>query len=430
MDTLLSVTDLHRAITGAIDSQVGEVWVAGEIISISARGGPHMYFEIAEKRGPQKQVVGTLACAIMAPMMANIKDELNLHGVTMEVGVPVKLHGKAELYYQKGALTFKIDRVDAAWTLGQMVADKDALLRKLQSQGLIEKQKKTHVMPEVPLKIGLVTADGSAAYADFTDELAKSGISFEVMLSNTTVQGPEAPRQIQQALVMLAKQTWKPEVVAVVRGGGSKNDLAAFDTEIVARTIALAPWPVIVGVGHEVDRSICDEVAYYSFKTPTATAAALVGKVKNFHEALEKKVKATGRTLDRKLQSEEERQGKTMIFIEKGAIRGLEKRGHHIEKMEAALTASAMSALGREDTKLTQIEKETEKSVERGFKEADRFLESAQSILKANDVTRVLERGFSITRKEGELVTDPGKLKTGDEIETRTVNGIIRSEVK
>src|SRR5690606_30731872 len=133
------------------------------------------------------------------------------------------------------------------------------LLARLRAEGLLDRQAAL-ALPPVPLRVGLVTSRGSAAEADFLDELARSGFAFHVIAVDVRVQGTGAPRAIARGIASAAARAC--DVLAVVRGGGARTDLAAFDQEVVARTIAACPTPVLTGVGHEIDRSVADEVAH------------------------------------------------------------------------------------------------------------------------------------------------------------------------
>ena len=147
-----------------------------------------------------------------------------------------------------------------------------AVLRALSAEGLLGANG-ARELPPVPLRVGLITSSGSAAYHDFVHELEVSGYAWQVAVVDVRVQGAAAARRIKWALGQLSQLD--VDAVVLVRGGGSRADLAAFDSELVARAIAAMPVPVITGVGHETDRSVADEVAYHACKTPTACAQLL-----------------------------------------------------------------------------------------------------------------------------------------------------------
>ena len=134
----------------------------------------------------------------------------------------------------------------------------------------------------MPLRIGLVTSAASVAYHDFLDELDASGFAFRVGVCDVRVQGANAPHRVVWALRRLARISSALDAVVLVRGGGSRADLAPFDSDDVARAIAAMPLPVLTGIGHEIDRSVADEVAHTASKTPTASAQVLVERVMEF----------------------------------------------------------------------------------------------------------------------------------------------------
>ena len=164
-------------------------------------------------------------------------------------------------------------------------------MRQLVVEGLYDAQSRLD-LPAVPLAVGLVTSVGSAAWHDVTDELARSGFGFRIVACDTRVQGDWAADMVAAAIRTLGARPL--DVVLVVRGGGARADLATFDSAGVARAIAECPVPVITGLGHEVDRSVADEVARLALKTPTACAAELVGRVSAFRAAAERAWAAIG----------------------------------------------------------------------------------------------------------------------------------------
>ena len=140
-----------------------------------------------------------------------------------------------------------------------------------------------------------MTSPGSEAYRDFTGQLERSGYDFEVRFEPSVVQGPEAPAQIAGALARL--EMLDPQLVVLVRGGGAKGDLAAFDTELVARAIASARSPVWTGIGHTGDRSVADEVAQKALVTPTQCGEAVVAVVAAYLEGVDRRSRQLARRI-------------------------------------------------------------------------------------------------------------------------------------
>jgi exodeoxyribonuclease VII large subunit len=164
---------------------------------------------------------------------------------------------------------------DPTFALGELELKKKEILDRLKKEGLLEPNKKLYV-PILPIKIGLVTSKGSAAYNDFIKTLKSSMFGFVVYFADAIVQGNQTEQSVLYALQTL--ESLDLELVLIVRGGGSKTELFSLDNEVIARKIAAYKYPVWTGIGHEIDISILDHVANRYFKTPTAVAEELVAR--------------------------------------------------------------------------------------------------------------------------------------------------------
>lgn len=426
----LSVSEVHSLLNKTLTKSMGTLWVTGELLSVRANGA-HLYLELVERKGPGRQVSSLLNLVMLAPQLRTIRHKLHqTPGVELSVGVPIRVRGALNTYEPRGSLSFKVDDIDPTWTLGKLVADKDAVLRKIIAEGLDKKQALQRLVA-APLKVALLTSPGSAAEADFIDELRKSGIGFQVLSIASQVQGEDAPRQLEMGLRRLqALKGWTPDVAAVVRGGGSKNDLAAYDTEVVARAIANAPWPVITGIGHEIDRSVADEVAFAQFKTPTAAAHALVNRVRAYHQELENKVNQVERGLVERLQ-------RIDVNLQRAQARSVHAAGNTLSKKEMMLDAKEEKVLGRSrhlieraEVKLIHQDRTLQRLGSEAFTQAERFLDQALALVQAASPQRALSRGFSITRFNGKVILDASSVPERATIETELSNGTLTSEVK
>src|SRR5262249_11965720 len=184
-----------------------------------------------------------------------------------------------EVYAPQGRVQLKMTAIDPVFTVGGIAVARERVVRGLAADGVLDRNACT-AMPLVPLRVGLVTSVGSAAFHDFVHELGASGLAFRVAVVDVRVQGDNASRRIVYGLRQMAVR--ELDVVVLVRGGGSRADLAPFDSDAVARAIVAMAVPVICGVGHETDRSVADQVAHTSCKTPTACAQLLVAQVREF----------------------------------------------------------------------------------------------------------------------------------------------------
>ncbi len=385
----------------------GEVWVRGQIRNLSRSAAGHVYFDLAEP-GP----AGTNPTALVPVVLfAGDKPAVNevMRGAgagRITDGVEVRLRGRLGWYATGGRLQLRMSAVDPTYTLGRLLEDRDRLLARLRADGLLERNG-SRSFPLVPLRVGLVTSVGSAAHADFLHELEASGFGFRVTVADARTQGVDAGRSVAAAVARLAAT--EVDVVAIVRGGGSRTDLAPFDGEMIARGVAAAGVPVLTGIGHEVDRSVADEVAHTACKTPTACAAALVERVATAlvgfdgaWEAIHRRATARTVAVDERLQSAATR-----------------------------VARAGRAHLARGDRGLHDAARRLHREAGRALTGADRRLDATESRAKGLDPAVALARGWSITRAgDGRVVRSVTAVAAGDELVTTLHDGTVRSRVE
>ncbi len=271
VDPTLSVGELSAIVKAAFDAMFPtSLWVKGETKSVKRAAAGHMYLQLVDGTDEIGAVMWRGVASRVLPMLQEA-------GLRLDDGIEIRV--QAQLDYYNGRVQLKIVDIDPSYTLGQLAADRDRLLRVLDAEGLLTRQRLLP-RPLVPLRVGLVTSLDSAAHHDFMSQLTASRLGFRVTCCDARMQGANATRSVVDALGSIAR--YDVDVIALVRGGGSKTDLAAFDSEAISRCIATLGVPVMTGIGHEIDRSVADEVAHYAFKTPTAVAVGLIDKVKQF----------------------------------------------------------------------------------------------------------------------------------------------------
>jgi exodeoxyribonuclease VII large subunit len=406
-DPTLRVSQLVTAVQVALDVCFpDEVWVRGEISSLHRARSGHVYFQLIEPGPPGAPPMAQVAVTLFASDKASVNATLRrVRGVRMTDGVEIRIRGRLGVYGPQGQLQLKMAAIDPDYTLGRLASDRERILSALQSDGLLERNGRL-TFPPRPRRVALITSAGSAAEADFLHELEQSGLAFEVVVIDSPVQGNDADRALTGAL--RAAVDLRVEVVAIVRGGGARTDLAAFDSERLARAIALLDLPVLTGIGHEIDTSVADEVAHTASKTPTACAAHLVAQAGAFH-----------RDVDQLWQA-----------VTTRAAAALDESASHLRRAETSATrlatASVGVARGRVDDRVRRLARCAPRSVD----PARLRLDSLESRVAALDPARALARGWSITRTAwGELVRDPGQVHAGDRLVTTVAAGTVTSTV-
>jgi exodeoxyribonuclease VII large subunit len=378
----LSVSELAEVINQALRVGLGGgVWVRGEVQGWNGRGN-HAYFRLVED-GPDGKA--SIDVAWFAGHRTRLRPLLAQAGLEFGDGLKVRIFGNVDFYAPNGRISLKMSNVDPRYTLGELALERDALVRRLREQGLYDANRR-HLVPPVPLRVGVITSVGSAAWHDFTAEIERSALGFRLVAVDARVQGDEAPAMVAAALDQLGGRG-DLDVLVVIRGGGSKTDLAAFDSETVARAIAACELPVFTGIGHEIDVSVADEVANRSFKTPTAVAGALIERVMTW-------VQAT-------------------------------------ETTWTAIAHRCSTALQKAETRLNARAEELGRRPQRALDAAERHIGALEAQVRALDPVRVMARGWSITRgPDGTVLRDIAHLQPGDVVSTTIASGAFTSRVE
>ncbi|MBE0565566.1 MAG: exodeoxyribonuclease VII large subunit, partial [Krumholzibacteria bacterium] len=279
---MLTVRQVNERISDAVAAAFPRsLWVRGEIQRLPADAArrQHVYFELHETG-----TTGAAEYQIPVSLMGWDRDRFGLgrylDGTDLDLQLADKLEAcfevRVDYYARFGKLSLKIVGVDKTFSLGKLEARRREVLAYLQAQGLLEANKAVP-LTELPLRVGLVTAPGSAAERDFLTGLEHSRWAFRVLTAGAKMQGQRVQDEVIAALgTLLAAGV---DVIVITRGGGSRADLSWFDQRDLAVAVARCPVPVITAIGHEIDRSIADLVAYQACKTPTAAADFLVDRI-------------------------------------------------------------------------------------------------------------------------------------------------------
>ncbi|MDP8953456.1 MAG: exodeoxyribonuclease VII large subunit, partial [Actinomycetota bacterium] len=444
------VGELAAGITRAVSAAFpAEIWVRGELSGLKpANASGHVYFSLSERssrRGP----TSTIGVALFRTDRLKVERFLrDWPGFALADGIEVRIRGRVQYAY--GRISVVMSAVDPVHTLGRLAADRDRVLRALAADGLLEANGRL-ALPAMPLRVGLVTSAGSAACEDVLAELRASGFGFRVALADARVQGIGAEASLLRALRALSRR--RVDVMVVVRGGGARTDLAAFDGERLARAVAAMSVPVVSGVGHEIDTSVVDEVAHTACKTPTACAALLVERVAAGlvrAEAAWTGVARVGRAGVAESGARLDRHAAAVVVRAGGALVGAESRLDARAGRVAVLARSRVAAdsarleaavrrldPARLDARLVRLDAgvaaaglRVGRAGTRATVAAEASLESLAARTRAADPARALARGWSLTRRlDGRLVRRADELAPGEAVVTTFAHGRAASTV-
>ncbi len=286
---LMTVSDLVRMVRDALDASLGESWVVGEISNARLAPSNHFYFTLKDSRS-----------AINVVMFKTAFNRVRFKPID---GMEVIVRGRVQVYEQRGALQFYADEMEPRG-VGALQVAFEQLKRRLEAEGLFDRARK-RAMPFIPRRIGIVTARGGAGLRDMLRILFDRFPSVHVIFRPAKVQGDGAAQEIADAIADLNRDG-RAEVLIVGRGGGSLEDLWAFNEEVVARAIFRSAIPVISAVGHEVDYTIADFVADLRAPTPTAAAQMVVPSLDELKERVESLGASLASVMARDLQGRRE----------------------------------------------------------------------------------------------------------------------------
>jgi len=384
-----------------------DLWVEGQVSNFHDARSGHAYFDLIE---PSDEPGRTVAARLNVALFRNARERVDrtlseAGGLALADDLQVRIRARIDFYPPSGRLQLIMHGVDPGFTLGRLAVERERLLRVLSDEALLTANR-ANPIPVPPLRIGLVTSVGSAAHADFIEELARSGFPFTVLEHDARVQGDGAAVDLAEALHIVA--THGPDVIALVRGGGSAADLAAFDAEVLARTIATLDVAVVTGIGHEVDRSVADEVAHTALKTPTACAIAIVEQVRTFADAV----------------------AGLQVAIAERVTGAVDRAGLLVDDLARRTAAAATAVLDRRADRLVDLEGRLRRGPPGILDRQAERLDGMAGRLRALDPARIVARGWSITRRaDGSLVRSVADVSPGDPLVTRVAGGTVTSTV-
>jgi exodeoxyribonuclease VII large subunit len=372
---------------------LGDVWIAGEVSNVSRPASGHVYFTLKDGESQLKSVFFAKRYAPASSTTAHL----------IEHGQAVVAHGRISLYEQRGELQLYVDFVQPEG-VGALQAEFERLKARLEQQGLFDEARK-RPLPVFPQRIGVVTSESGAVFHDICHVLERRWPLAEIVLAPTPVQGPDAVSGIIGGLAQLNARG-DIDVIIVGRGGGSIEELWAFNEEPVARAIFASAVPVISAVGHETDTTIADYVADRRAPTPSAAAEIVAPDRREIRDRLGIDAGALEAALRRQVASEAERVRELARMIERRAP-DVDSERQRVDDLTRRATSTA----------------------ERRHRDAAHGLGGCVWRLKALDPFATLERGYAIVQRGGSVVSSIGDAHPGDALDVRVKDGSFSTQV-
>jgi exodeoxyribonuclease VII large subunit len=425
-----SIAELYDEIEQALAEtfpKSRELWVLGEIQKITEAASGHAYLDVIdpEVKGDRNAPVLKAKCwkGTWGPLKARLRRE----GISLEAGMTIVAQGSVGFYKARAEIDFTIADINSDALLGRLARERQELIDALVGEGLYDAQRALLVEP-VAVRIGLVGSPGTEGYHDFLGQLERSGISFAVSVVPTAVQGSKAAAEMAGAISAL--DTHGVDLICVVRGGGSKADLAPFDTPVIARAIATCATPVWTGIGHTGDESVADLVANQHHITPTACGVAVAERALSFWRGVveaARLVASSSVELVRAEAGSHDELRSLLVSRAKSALREHERFLHHAR---GRLLVAPGSTLARASEAIHQRASRLAPAAAGRLATVAAELEGRRRLLGAYDPKRALERGWSLTLDDqGQIIRSVGDVSNGAMITTRMFDGELTSTV-
>lgn len=440
--TTLTLYELNCLVREVIECEMpNEYWVEAELSECRESRG-HCYMELIQKDEQNASPVAKASAKCWASKWMIVRPYFErTTGQHLHAGMKVLLKVYPQFHEAYG-FSWIVTDIDPTYTLGDMARKRQEIIRQLKDEGVFDLQKDLH-LPLFCQRIAVISSQTAAGYGDFCNQLSDNpyGFKFQTRLFPAIMQGEGVEQSIIAALERIfseysdfsdhSENTVPPfDCVVIIRGGGATSDMSGFDTLALAENVANFPLPIITGIGHDRDESILDMVSHTRVKTPTAAATLLIDHLKIVHDAINNAQESITlftrqklSTLNSQLSTLQEMLPKLFTIVktrQEACIESLYMR------ILSCIRETVISSLGKINAFETRLPILTDRRL---ITEKHR-LQLMEEKAKNLDPTLLLQRGYSITTKNGKVVRYVEELQIGDDLETHLANGTVHSIVK
>ena len=402
--TLLELNQYIRRVISLNFDQ--PIWIECEIGQASLSRG-HWYLDLIQKDND------IIAAQCQAAMWANVYFYLKRKSPIppeeiLKQGMAVKLKVNVD-YHERYGLKLIIEDIDSSFTIGMLEMQRQTILAEIRNRNLVRKNAETH-LPSVIQRLAVISSDRAAGWKDFVKHVEDNPYGYDISLTlfEAAMQGQQVETEILSCLELIEIARDDFDAVAILRGGGGRTDLAAFDNLAMALRIAEFPIPVLIGIGHEIDQSVLDIVAYRSLKTPTAVADFIIERNVNFESNLDNQLR----------------------WIQDEAMDRVRLEWERLKDLSGALRHGTESRIRLESQKLDHLRMIMFHSGKNLISAHRKKLDFTYTLLTAVDPDKVLARGYTITTQSGKSVTSSLSLDHGMQIETIFHDGHVKSKIE
>ncbi len=383
------------------------LWVRAEIAQVNESRG-HFYLSLVEKGGAKEDILAQAEAVIWQQTARQLQFQLGkIWRDLLRAGVEVLLKVRVE-FHERYGFKLLIQDIDPAYTLGKLELERRNTIQKLQEAGLLDQNRRLP-LPLVIQRIAVLSSRNAAGFQDFWKHLQDNryDYGFSMTLFPVAVQGEQAEQEVLTQLKKIKAKREGFDCVVVIRGGGARLDLTAFDSFDVCAQMAGLPMPVLSGIGHDADETVLDLVAHTALKTPTAVADFLIGHNLHFESTLVQ----------------------LQLSIRDSLWKSLETANLSLEYLAQQCDLAIRQKIRSERQALKYQEELIPVLFRQRLRESALALQQQEALVELLSIENTLKRGFTLTTKDGEMLRSAAALKPGDQIMTHFSDGEVSSEV-
>lgn len=383
------------------------IWVHGEISQISESRGNY-YLEIIEKKENSDEVIAQSSAALWYKSFMFLKRKIG-PGINslLQDGIQVRLKINLD-FHERYGFKMIIEDIDPNYTMGQVELNRQKVIKQLKDDGVYDLNNSLDLAP-VLQRIACIASERSAGYADFMKQLENNAYAydFEVSLYDSAVQGRNVEADFIAAFEDIKDKADDFDCVIIIRGGGSKLDLSGFDNYNIASAIANCKIPVFTGIGHEIDETVSDMVAYEALKTPTAVASFIIDKSAYYEGAIHE--------LSETLRLD--------------AMQRLKDEDAQLKMIQQEINLAPKALIEKEKLSLATFIRNLELGFRALVQREDLFVTKAETLLEVMDPKHILKRGFTIVKQSGKIISQAKKLDEKSTLSLSFADGEVEAEI-
>ncbi|MEZ5043363.1 MAG: exodeoxyribonuclease VII large subunit [Saprospiraceae bacterium] len=383
------------------------IWITCEIAQINESRG-NFYLELVQKSEEEETIIARSEGAIWATTYRQLKRKIGRELVNiLQDGLEVKIQVRVS-FHERYGLKLVVEDIDPTYTLGKLALQRQQTITLLEQEGLLYKNAQL-ALPIVLQRVAILSSPSAAGLQDFQNQLRYNpyGYHYQLQLFPTAMQGDQVTKEMRQQLLSIAKRQTDFDVVVIIRGGGARLDLQAFNEFELCSALANCPLPILTGIGHDIDETVADIVAFQRLKTPTAVADFLLQHNGQFENTL--------------LQYGQQLQQMSQFHLQNAQIT--------LKKHEQFIHLHTRNLLQQQNQLIGFLEQRLQPQTQQQLKRQLDLLDQLTKITELLSLAATLKRGYTLTTKNGKAITSTTAVQPQDEIETLFKDGKITSQI-